>query len=281
MTFARRFLVAVGFASALAFAAAPAVALQTPAKTKAKATAKVDLNKATVGELESLPQVGPVGAKKIIDARPYSSVDDIAKAGLSARAVEAIKPLVTASAPEPKAAAKKPAADMPKAKAKAGAPAGKLVDINSADEKTLETLPGVGPVLARAIKDGRPYKSIDDLERVKGLGPAKLAALKDHVTVGAAEEMPAEAATKGVAAKPAAGAKPAATKPAATKPAAGKLVNINTASKADLEALPGIGPVKAQAIIDARPFQKPEDIMKVKGIKEGIYGRVKDLITTE
>ena len=59
-------------------------------------------------------------------------------------------------------------------------------------------------------------------------------------------------------------------------------VNINTATKEDLDALPGIGPVKAQAIIDYRnangPFKTPADIMKVKGIKEGEFGKIKDQI---
>ncbi|MEO8975110.1 MAG: helix-hairpin-helix domain-containing protein, partial [Casimicrobiaceae bacterium] len=61
-------------------------------------------------------------------------------------------------------------------------------------------------------------------------------------------------------------------------------VNINTATKEQLEALPDIGPVKAQAIVDYRqangPFKSPEDIMKVNGIKDGIYGKVKGDIST-
>ncbi|MGB7629560.1 MAG: helix-hairpin-helix domain-containing protein, partial [Candidatus Deferrimicrobium sp.] len=58
-------------------------------------------------------------------------------------------------------------------------------------------------------------------------------------------------------------------------------VNINTASKGQLDALPGIGKTKAQAIIDGRPYQKPEDIMKVKGIKQKTYDKIKDKITVQ
>ena len=60
-------------------------------------------------------------------------------------------------------------------------------------------------------------------------------------------------------------------------------VNINTATQAELEALPEIGPVKAQAIIDYRtangPFKTPADIQKVSGIKEGTYAQIKDQIS--
>jgi competence protein ComEA len=59
--------------------------------------------------------------------------------------------------------------------------------------------------------------------------------------------------------------------------------SINTATKEELDALPEIGPVKAQAIVDYRnangPFKTPEDIMKVSGIKEGTYSKVKGMIS--
>ena len=60
-------------------------------------------------------------------------------------------------------------------------------------------------------------------------------------------------------------------------------VNLNTATREELDALPGIGPVKAQAILDYRaangPFKTPEDVMKVKGIKEGEFAKIKDQIS--
>jgi competence protein ComEA len=59
----------------------------------------------------------------------------------------------------------------------------------------------------------------------------------------------------------------------------GEKVNINTASQAELESLLGIGPVKAQAIIDNRPYERKEDVMNVKGIKDGTYEKIEDRIT--
>ena len=61
------------------------------------------------------------------------------------------------------------------------------------------------------------------------------------------------------------------------------LVNINQADLAELMTLAGIGEAKAQLIIDYRTengsFSSIEDIMKISGIKEGIYNRIKDQIT--
>ncbi len=79
------------------------------------------------------------------------------------------------------------------------------------------------------------------------------------------------------------GAAPAAGAAAAAVPSAGGLVNINTASVAELEELDGVGPATAQAIIDYRteqgPFGAIEDIMNVPGIGDAKFAAMKDSIT--
>ena len=62
-----------------------------------------------------------------------------------------------------------------------------------------------------------------------------------------------------------------------------ELININTASQAELESLPAVGPATAQKIIEYReangPFLSIEDIINVVGVGPGNYERIKDLIT--
>ncbi len=160
-----------------------------------------------------------------------------------------------------------------------------VIDLNTADEKTIETLPGVGPATAKAIVAGRPYKSIDDLKRVKGMSDKKIAAIKDMVTVGGtATAAPAAIPSASEVKQKASSAQQSVTEKAEktkAKLASGQHVNINTATKEEIEALPGIGSVKAQAIIDGRPYNTPEDIMKVKGIKQKTFDKIKDYITVK
>jgi competence protein ComEA len=70
-----------------------------------------------------------------------------------------------------------------------GAPgsAGGLLNINSASATELETLPGIGEVLAATIVEYRdqngPFASVDDLLDVSGIGPATLEEIRDQVTI--------------------------------------------------------------------------------------------------
>ena len=116
-----------------------------------------------------------------------------------------------------------------------------------------------------------------------------LMALISAAFIPASEAAPAKAAAPVTAApadqakalqdvKAAAQSAPAA---AAAKLAPGTKININTADKATLEKLSGIGPVKAQAIIDGRPYKTIEDVMRVSGIKGKTFEGIKVYITVK
>jgi hypothetical protein len=70
---------------------------------------KIDINSATQAELEKLPGVGAATAKKIIAGRPYQSVSDLSKAGVSKKTIDKITPVVSVGPAVP-AAAKAPEA---------------------------------------------------------------------------------------------------------------------------------------------------------------------------
>jgi competence protein ComEA len=93
-----------------------------------------------------------------------------------------LKPARTTVAPSPGATANAPNASMPTGTTST------RVNINNATSDQLDALPGVGPATAKAIISYRtrkgPFSKVEDLLNVPGIGPAKVAALRDSVTVG-------------------------------------------------------------------------------------------------
>jgi len=63
------------------------------------------------------------------------------------------------------------------------------LDPNRDDAFALEALPGIGPGLARGIVAGRPWCSVEDLRRVRGIGASRLARIRGHLAI---EGLPAE-----------------------------------------------------------------------------------------
>ena len=95
-----------------------------------------------------------------------------------------------------------------------------LIDLNSASEKELESIKGIGPAMAKKIIDGRPYKSVDELSKT-GIPAKTIEAMKPLVKVGSSAQSTAPASPAKPAAPQKASAKDAAAKAEPSAPALG------------------------------------------------------------
>jgi DNA uptake protein ComE-like DNA-binding protein len=130
-------------------------------------------------------------------------------------------------------------------------PPARVVDLNSANAVDLATLPGIPPETAKKIIGARPFESLDDLKAL-GLDDAQIDALAPHVELKRPPRPPR--GQRRLEEGPAGRIEPAGKEPLKAK------VDLNSATPAELEQLPGVGPAMAKRIIAARPFTAIEEL---------------------
>jgi competence protein ComEA len=144
------------------------------------------------------------------------------------------------------------------------------LDLNRASRAELALLPGFGPSRAQSVDDYRrqhgPFRSVDDLRKVSGIGPKTLERVRSHVFVDATLPSAPPAQSQATLTQQ---LSTAATK---SKKEAGLTapIDVNRANAAELQKLPGVGAKIAQRIIDERtlrgPFKTVDELRRVPGI---------------
>jgi len=156
------------------------------------------------------------------------------------------------------------------------------VDVNSAGQSELETLPGIGPSKAAAIVEHRnqhgPFSTVSQLDDVPGIGPATLANISPLVVIGATDTT---TNSDTIVADESSDTTATATVSSST----GNRVNINAATADALDSLPGIGPAKANAILEDRtnngPFADCHQLQRVTGIGPATVATLQDFCSIE
>lgn len=140
----------------------------------------VDPNRAPEEELDRLPGLGAATARAVVAYRDsaggFRRPEELARVrGIGPATVARIAPHLDFSGAVPVRLARR-----------GGGGEVEAVSLNTADEAELRTLPGVGPALARRIVEerrARPFRTVEDLLRVRGIGPATLERIRPRVTV--------------------------------------------------------------------------------------------------
>jgi len=148
---------------------------------------------------------------------------------------------------------------------------GEKIDPNRTTAVELARLPRVGTSLAQRIVADRdsngPYRSLADLDRVPGVGPGLLAAIGASLTFGPVP-------TVAPAIPPSPNAPLASLPPAVT--------NLNSATTAEIEKLPLIGPSRAMAIVAWRErhgsFKNLDDLVLVPGVSRRMADAIRHLV---
>lgn len=158
------------------------------------------------------------------------------------------------------------------------------VELNSASHADLMLLPGIGDHLAARIVQRRAdlgsFRKIEDLLKVTGIGSIRFERIRDLVYIDPPEyASPREAVGVAVVEKSTRSDSKLKKLGIGSEP-----IDINSASKNELQMLPGIGPKKSQAIIDERtkrPFASISEIRRVPGIGPKTFENIKPFVTVK
>jgi competence protein ComEA len=154
------------------------------------------------------------------------------------------------------------------------------IEVNRADRVELLQLPGVGPHLADRIENDReqkgPFRDLADLTRVPGIGSATAERLRPWLRVADGQTTTIEPNRKPVDSIP--------KSSRSTKAPPAQPIDINEATAAQLQMLPGIGPIRARQILEARQkgaFENVDDLRRVSGIGPKTLERLRPYIKVE
>ena len=167
-------------------------------------SSQIDLNHADRAELLQIPGLGPQLVERIETYRRdhggFHSVDELTKVhGIGPATLARVRPWVFVDAPEEddEAEVSVPSPRSSPVSTKKVANLSGRVDVNTASAEELKQLPGVGPKMSQSIIEARskePFRSVEDLRRVRGIGVKTLERLRPHVTVQAEPARPVTAA---------------------------------------------------------------------------------------
>jgi len=145
---------------------------------------------------------------------------------------------------------------------------GELIDPNRADEVELDRLPGIGPAIAGAIvqarADGLAFRRAEDLEAVRGVGPALVERIRSHLDL---RRPPPRLRSDRV--------------PGSSLHVPSDAVDLNRADATELERLPGIGPALAERIVRRRReqfFGSVSELLAVPGIGPATLERLRPFV---